>query len=338
MSATNEAVLMIEPPPARLSAGMPYLQPRNTPLALTSSVRSQTASSVEMASSSLACMMPALLKSTCSLPNCFSAAAIICSQSGAFDTSAFTAMAFFRSFAVSRAAASFTSTATTAAPSAENSNAGSRPIPAPAPVMRATLSLRRIRFFRASDSFKIASTFPIGDRAIERGHFRPEEVTVMLDDCAAEGFLRELAIREELGGLRQRMRYMAQVLRGVRIAYERFRRLDLIRESIEPRGQGGGKSQIRIAVGARDAALDAHRRPVADDAETGSAVVIAPGEARRRPRGVDVALVGIDGRRVENHELWHMRHPAAEEPAERIVAFCKGVLAVAPQAEMDVTA
>ena len=37
---------MIEPPPARRSAGMPYLQPRNTPLALMSMVRSQTSSSV----------------------------------------------------------------------------------------------------------------------------------------------------------------------------------------------------------------------------------------------------------------------------------------------------
>jgi hypothetical protein len=32
--ATKLAVLMMEPPPARRSAGMPYLQPRKTPLTL----------------------------------------------------------------------------------------------------------------------------------------------------------------------------------------------------------------------------------------------------------------------------------------------------------------
>jgi len=81
-------VLITEPPPARLSAGMPYLQPRNTPFALMSSVWSHTASSVETASSSFGCMMPALLKSTFSLPNAFSACATMFSQSPALETSA----------------------------------------------------------------------------------------------------------------------------------------------------------------------------------------------------------------------------------------------------------
>ena len=92
---------MIEPPPARCSAGMPYLQPRNTPFALMSSVRSQISSGVDIASSSLPCMMPALLNITFSLPNCFSAAATMRSQSAAFETSAFTAMASFTRFAAS---------------------------------------------------------------------------------------------------------------------------------------------------------------------------------------------------------------------------------------------
>ena len=67
-------------------------------------VRFQTSSLVVCESSSFACMMPALLKSTFNFPNFFSAAATICSQSLAFATSAFTAIAFFSCDAVSCAA------------------------------------------------------------------------------------------------------------------------------------------------------------------------------------------------------------------------------------------
>ena len=85
--------------------------------------------------------------------------------------------------------------------------------------------------------------------------------------------------------------------------------------------------------------------PVADHAEAGGAVVVAPREPRRRPRAVDVALVRVDRRRVEHHHVGHVRDPAAEEPAERVGALHgpsvrrrEGVLAVAPQAEVDVAA
>ncbi len=79
---------MIEPPPARRRAGMPYLQPRKTPLRLMFMVRSQTSSSVATASSSLGWEMPALLNSTSSRPKLVSAARIIPSASAAFETSA----------------------------------------------------------------------------------------------------------------------------------------------------------------------------------------------------------------------------------------------------------
>jgi hypothetical protein len=64
---------MIEPPPARRKAGMPYLQPKKTPLTLISKVKSQTSNSVLMASSSRAWLMPALLKRMLSFPNVCSA-------------------------------------------------------------------------------------------------------------------------------------------------------------------------------------------------------------------------------------------------------------------------
>ena len=69
-------------------------------------------------------MMPALLNSTFSLPNAFSAAATMCSQSAAFETSALHGDGVREhASAVSRAAFSFTSTQTTEAPSRAKSSA-----------------------------------------------------------------------------------------------------------------------------------------------------------------------------------------------------------------------
>ena len=139
---------MIDPPPARRIAGIPYLHPRNTPLALTFIVKSQIASSVDTASSSLPCMMPALLKSTFSLPNVCSAASIIFAASAAFATSAWTNAArpplFSMAATVSCPPRSSMSATTTDAPSAANNTADSLPIPLPAPVISATFPSRRI--------------------------------------------------------------------------------------------------------------------------------------------------------------------------------------------------
>src|SRR5206468_265142 len=80
-TATNDAVLTIAPPPARRRAGMPYLHPKKTPLALMFIVRSHTDSSVDTASSSWLCMMPALLNRMLSCPYSLSAFAIMRSHS-----------------------------------------------------------------------------------------------------------------------------------------------------------------------------------------------------------------------------------------------------------------
>ena len=68
---------MMDPPPARRSAGIPNLQPRKTPRALTFIVKSQISSLVVTALSSAWCMIPALLKRMSSRPNFFSADLII---------------------------------------------------------------------------------------------------------------------------------------------------------------------------------------------------------------------------------------------------------------------
>jgi hypothetical protein len=64
ITATKEAVLMIDPPPERSNAGMPYLQPRKTPLRFTEMISSNTDSGVSTGEPSCSGKMPALLKTT----------------------------------------------------------------------------------------------------------------------------------------------------------------------------------------------------------------------------------------------------------------------------------
>src|SRR5262245_19615311 len=60
-SATNEAMLMIEPEPCSTIRGIACLQPRNTPRTLTAMTLSQVATSVSMTEWSASGMIPALL-------------------------------------------------------------------------------------------------------------------------------------------------------------------------------------------------------------------------------------------------------------------------------------
>src|SRR5215813_7086837 len=138
---------MIEPPPARSSAGMPYLQPKKTPFRFTPMTRSKVPSSVSSTEPSSSGKMPALLNSTCSAPNCCSANAIMSATSAARATSARTNAAVPppapTCSTVARPAAASKSAATTRAPSAANRSAVARPMPPPAPVISATLFSRR---------------------------------------------------------------------------------------------------------------------------------------------------------------------------------------------------
>ena len=68
ITATNEAVLMIEPLPARRMWGMACLQQRNTEVRLTSCTRRQTSRSVTSNESSSGGEMPALLNATSTEP------------------------------------------------------------------------------------------------------------------------------------------------------------------------------------------------------------------------------------------------------------------------------
>ena len=85
---------------------------------------------------------------------------------------------------------------------------------------------------------------------------------------------------------------------------------------------------------------------VAHDPHAGGAVVVAPRDAGRRPRAVDVALVRVHRGRQEHHHVGHVGEHAAEERAEdrraphraELVVAGEGVGAVAPQAHVHVAA
>src|SRR5581483_11875389 len=331
---------MIDPPPARRSAGTPYLQPRKTPLAFTFLVTSHTSSSVATASLSAASMTPALLKSTSSFPKVDSACATIASQSAALETSAVKAVARPPSAptisAVSTAASPFRSTATTAAPSRPKSSAVSRPIPLPAPVINTALSFRR-----TSDPFEVASPFPVRDGAVERGLLGAEEVGVVRDDLVAERLLGERARLEQLCRLAQGPRHMRQLRRRVHVAHERLGRLGPRCDAVEPACQQCRQREVRVAVRAGDAALDAGVLALAHHPEPGGSVVAAPGDAGGRPRAVDVALVGVDRRREQRHHVGDMSETAADEPAQLVRGLAvaprrERVLRVAPEAQVHV--
>src|SRR2546425_1275269 len=91
--------------------------------------------------------------------------------------------------------------------------------------------------------------------------------------------LREFAFREKICRGAQACGNSRQLLRGVDVADEALRRLDLVGDAIQARGQRSRERKVGIAVGAGDAALDTQALAFADDTEAGRAVVVAPGEA-----------------------------------------------------------
>src|SRR5688572_32169665 len=115
----------------------------------------------------------------------------------------------------------------------------------------------------------------------------------MLDDVCAEGLFCKCTFFENLDRLAERIRHARQVPRLIDVADEDIGRLDLVGNAVEARSERSGQREVRVAVGAGDAALDAQAWSGTDDAEAGGAVVEAPGKPRRRPGGVDIALVRI---------------------------------------------
>src|SRR6266581_7410369 len=99
------------------------------------------------------------------------------------------------------------------------------------------------------------------------------------------------------------MRHLRKIARRIDIALERRRRLDVMLDSIEAGGECGSEREIRIRIRTCSAAFNAQRLPVADDAKTCGAIVVAPRDACRRERARDVALVGRWIRRIKREHL-----------------------------------
>ena len=148
-----------------------------------------------------------------------------------------------------------------------------------------------------------------------------KHVGVVLDHVVAERGRGERARREGVGGVPQRPRD------GLDARWRRRRRRrraavarPAARSRRGPPPTRAGEREVRVAVGARDAALDAQALVLADEAEPGGAVVVAPRDPGRRPRAVDVALVGVDGGGEQHHQL---RAPSARHPPRNQRSSCE---------------
>src|SRR4051812_41492050 len=141
-TATNDAVLMIEPPPCTRICSMAYLLQRKTEVRLTSCTRRHASSPVVRMESSSGGEIPALLNATSRPPKVSTAR----SKSLRTSPSAVTSVATNSPPTSSAAAlplASSTSAHTIWAPSAPNRRTVASPMPLPAPVTTATLPASR---------------------------------------------------------------------------------------------------------------------------------------------------------------------------------------------------
>src|SRR4029453_10782723 len=115
----------------------------------------------------------------------------------------------------------------------------------------------------------------------------------MFDHLITECTLREVAPAETLGSFGKCVRYARQVLSRIDVAAEVLRRFGAIHNPVQPRCQRRRERQVRIAVRPGETAFDAEAFTVADDPESGGAVVATPGETGWRPRSIDVPLVRV---------------------------------------------
>ena len=154
-----------------------------------------------------------------------------------------------------------------------------------------------------------------GDRLVEEALLRARVVQVVVDDVVAEGGARHRPLLERRDRLAQRVGEALGVgLVGV--ALERRRQLELVLDPVAGRRRAarrrrgtGSTSPPGMRVSVRSAGA------VADDAEAARAVVVAPGERRRRPASGGEALVRVDRRRDEDRELLQAGDLAGEVAA-----------------------
>ena len=87
-------------------------------------------------------------------------------------------------------------------------------------------------------------------------------------------------------------------------------------DAIQTARQRRGKDQVEIGIGARDAVLDTNGTPsIVDDTDRAGTIIHTPGSVERRPCTLDVALVGVDYRGIQNHKFRQFVQHACQELA-----------------------
>ena len=165
-------------------------------------------------------------------------------------------------------------------------------------------------------------------------------------DVVAEALLGDRAVPPELDRLDERAGDSRKVGGGVAVAVVRRGRFDAVADAVHAAGDRRREGVVRVGVGARDPALDAHALTVADDAEAERAVVDRPRDRRRRPAAGQEAPVAVDRRGEQQRELLRRRDQPAEVPAERLAHVVRGRrprhqrrrAVLVPQARVDVEA
>src|ERR687888_26578 len=109
-----------------------------------------------------------------------------------------------------------------------------------------------------------ARPFPAGHCFVELALLRREEVQVVLDHIRAEGRARQLTALQLAYRLAQRARHLRQIGGLIDVPLEDGRRLDPVLDAVQAGGDRGRVGQVRVRVGARDAALGAQGGAVAD--------------------------------------------------------------------------
>src|SRR5215468_5100894 len=305
-SADTLPTRMTEPPPAFCRCGMPCLVTQNTLLRLMPMTRYHWAPSVSSTDRSLSFQRtPALLYRTWRAPQRRAPSSTIrfTSSSTATSPTADTAWppAFSTRATVSSAACLLMSHTTIRAPSSAKRREASRPIPIPAPVMRATLPLSLVPTL--SDPLEEPNKLPVRYRLIEGLLLQPRVTQIVLHHRVAERLASDPRALELVHRLAERLGHLGEGGVVVGVAVVVLGRLELLVHSVEPRRDGGGKGEIWIRVGAGNAVLHAKVAPLAAETEAARAVVPPAGNPRGGEGTCLVALVGVDGGRVEVGEL-----------------------------------
>src|SRR5439155_16836627 len=134
-----------------------------------------------------------------------------------------------------------------------------------------------------SATLEHAPALVVGDDLREQALLGPAVVEVVLPDFLTERALGELAALPEIHRLRERRREGLRLGGLVRVADQLRPGIGCVLDAVEPGGDHRREAEVRVHVGARDAALDASRLPVTDDAEPARAIVAAPRARGRRP-------------------------------------------------------